>query len=206
MPTRPPARKRTGKTVAQRKEEAQEPEEERTTATVRTPEEVSEDEVLHGDIMQAPDGTVEIVNPVPIGQQLTSMERQRMAMNLRMMGASYQGIADQLGYADASGAYRAVQAGSKAALIDTAMDLRNMTLLQLQQLFLVHWPKAIKGDQQALVNVLQIQDRIRTLMALDGMPMSEGDSAVGVLVIGGDTDQYKEGLKKARKQAHGIED
>lgn len=203
---RSPGRPR--KTAAQKRAEKDEElreagiDPEHVSVEILTPEQVADREVVHGDIMEKADGSIEVVNPVPPSQTLSVKERQRMAMNLKMMGASYQAIADQLGYADASGAYQAVQAGSKAALKDSAIDLRNVTYLQLQNLLMVWWPRALKGDRDAGVMVLQIQDRVRQLFGLDGLPAAEEIQEEGVLVIGGTEDQYREGLKRVRRDQH----
>jgi len=145
-----------------------------------------EGEIIHGDVIEHPDGSLDVVNPIAPNKDLTAREKQRTAMNLKMMGASYQTIADQLGYASASGAHAAV-------------DLRNMTYMQLQQILMVWWPKAIKGDGQATAIVLQIMDRVRQLFALDGLPVGEEILADGVLTISGDKDNYIEAMRKMRQ-------
>jgi len=158
-----------------------------------------EGEIIHGDVIEHPDGSLDVVNPIAPNKDLTAREKQRTAMNLKMMGASYQTIADQLGYASASGAHAAVKTGSEAALRDSAVDLRNMTYMQLQQILMVWWPKAIKGDGQATAIVLQIMDRVRQLFALDGLPVGEEILADGVLTISGDKDNYIEAMRKMRQ-------
>jgi hypothetical protein len=173
--------------------------EEQEILETQTANDDGEEEVIHGDLVISDDGSVDVVSPVDPSKQLSVKEKQRIAMNLKMMGASYQSIADNVGYADASGAYRAVQSGMKEALKDSAVDLRNMTYMQLQQLFMVWWPKALKGDAQATAICMQISDRITSLFGLSGMPVEEESTDQGVLVVGGSGDQYADALRKARK-------
>lgn len=193
------AKKGAKKTAAQRRAESGEEPEQLVEVEVMDPEDVAAQEV--GAI--ADDGSGNAVVPIPatVKQQLSAAERKRQAVQLKLMGASYQAIADRLGYADASGAYRAVQSGMKEALLDSATDLRNATFMQLQTLFMVNWPKALKGDERATVLVLQVQDRIRSLMGLDGLPVGEEIQVEGVLVVGGDKDNYIEAMRKLRKQS-----
>lgn len=163
-------------------------------------EDLIDSEVVHGDLIHHEDGSIEVVNPVTPNRTLTTRERQRQAITLRMMGVSYQTIADQLGYASASGAYQAVQTGSKEGLKDSAIDLRNLSFMRLETLKMVYWPKAVKGDAQALAAVLGIEDRQRALMGLDGLPVGDTEEETeGVLRIGKSKDQYIEGLKKMRQ-------
>jgi len=156
------------------------------------------EEILHGDIIEHPDGSVEVLAPVHTKQELTSAEKQRMAMNLKLMGASYAAIAKQLGYASASGAHKAVRKGMRNALQDSATDLRDATYMQLQSMLMVWWPQAIKGDAQASAVVLQILDRVTRLYGLDGLPTGEEIDEKGVLTIGGTKDNYIEAMRNAR--------
>lgn len=185
------------KTVAQKREESGEEPEVLHEIEVVEPE----DQVLHGEIIDV-DGDPTVPLPVTQKKQVTAAERKRQAMQLRLMGASYQSIADQLGYADSSGAYQAVKSGMSAAMKDSAVDLRNATYIQLQTLFMVHWAKALKGDERAGVMCMQIQDRIRSLMGLDGLPVGEEISVEGVLVVGGDKNEYLDAMQKLRQQNH----
>jgi hypothetical protein len=90
--------------------------EEQEILETQTANDDGEEEVIHGDLVISDDGSVDVVSPVDPSKQLSVKEKQRIAMNLKMMGASYQSIADNVGYADASGAYRAVQSVMREAV------------------------------------------------------------------------------------------
>jgi hypothetical protein len=158
--------------------------------------------VIVGEIVQQDDGTMEVPLPIetPKGnRELTAAEKQRSAMQLRMMGASYAAIAQQVGYADASGAHRAVKAGMANARQDGATDLRDMNLTRLETLLMLHWPKALKGDETAAIMCLQIMDRIERLGGLSGLPIAsanDDDGEDGVLVVGGNSEDYINTLRK----------
>jgi hypothetical protein len=81
-----------------------------------------------------------------------------------MAGAEYQEIATELGYADKSGAWRAVQR-SLAARQVTAIDRFRMTrFAELETSHKAVWPAAQRGDIPAAQRCLKIADeRVRLL-------------------------------------------
>lgn len=98
---------------------------------------------------------------------IESAERQRQALELRKAGVGFQQIADKLGYADHSGAYRAVATALKKTLQEPADELRAIEVERLDQLLLGLWPKAIKGDTWSVDRVLKIMERRSALLGLD---------------------------------------
>lgn len=157
-------------------------------------------EVVFGEIVRNDDGTFQVSNPVnQKTAELTTAERMRQAVQMRLMGASYSAIAAQLGYADASGAHKAVQAGHKEARQDGATDLRDTILARYESLMLVHWPNALKGDLQAFAACMSINAAIIGLTGISGLPLEEVEQVEG-LIIGGSSEDYINGLRKARQQ------
>lgn len=98
---------------------------------------------------------------------LNTVERQRQALELRKAGKGFQAIADQLGYSDASGAYRAVTAALQKTLQEPADDLRRMELERLDALHGVLWAQAQDGDQGAVDRLLRVMERRARLLGLD---------------------------------------
>jgi hypothetical protein len=68
-------------------------------------------------------------------------------MALRQAGASYPQIARELGYSDAKGAQRAVEAGLQTAGREIAAELLPLELDRLDRLQLALWGKAMDGGR-----------------------------------------------------------
>jgi len=86
-----------------------------------------------------------------------ALQNQKDALALRQAGYSYQQIADRLGYADNSGAYRAVKACMDLDRADGAQELRYTMNLQLDQLLVVWMAEAFahldeKGQRKQKAN------------------------------------------------------
>jgi hypothetical protein len=94
-------------------------------------------------------------------------ERQRQALELYKAGIGYQGIADRLGYAGPSGAYKAVEAALYKTLQQPADELRGLELERLDALHAAVWPAAIRGNLRAVDRVLKIMKRRAALLGLD---------------------------------------
>ena len=94
-------------------------------------------------------------------------EKQRKALELRKAGVKLDTIAEQLGYADASGAYRAIISALKKTLQEPADELRKMELERLDNMLfrLEHSIRA--GDPVAIRTALAIQDRRAKYLGLD---------------------------------------
>jgi hypothetical protein len=154
-------------------------------------------EVVQGEIIEHPNGELEVINPKAPPNKLTVAEKQRQAVALRLAGASLVSIAKQLGYANPSGAHQAVKAGMKEMRHEGQADYRDVTMARLENIILMNWPKAMKGDERAQVIVLQTIQQQRQMLGLDNVPLDEEQSE-GLFVVGGNKDQYIEGLRKAR--------
>ena len=100
-------------------------------------------------------------------RRLQSVDRQRQALQLRAGGATYQQIADALGYRGAAGALKAVRAGLLATLQEPADELRTLELARLDALLRAVWPKAMRGELTAVDRVLKIMERRANLLGLD---------------------------------------
>lgn len=98
---------------------------------------------------------------------IDATERQRRALELRKAGYGFQIIADQLGYKDPSGAYRAIRAALKKTLQEPADEVRRIELERLDKMLAGLWPQAIKGHTFSVDRVLAIMDRRAKLLGLD---------------------------------------
>ena len=114
-------------------------------------------------------------------RRVRAVQREREAMEMRIGGAHFDEIAETLGFANASGAFKAVQRAmerARAEATDLAAELRERELLSLDRLERRLWPLAVgKGepgdddyvapDSQAISRILAIKDRRARLMGLD---------------------------------------
>lgn len=66
-------------------------------------------------------------------------DRWAEALTLRRGGATYEQIAKAVGYADTSGAYKAVMKALRETLAEPAEELRTLELQRLDRLFLEAW-------------------------------------------------------------------
>lgn len=115
-----------------------------------------------------------------IEEQLRTDEKQRRAAALRIAGVEYAEIADKLGYASASGAYAAVQAGFAAAMAEPTSMTRALELRRLDEMLVGVWRKARAGDLGAVDRVLRLMERRARYLELDGVgddgkPIGESD-------------------------------
>ncbi len=97
-------------------------------------------------------------------------EKHRQAFELRLSGASFQKIADELGYADPSSAFHAVQRGLEQARKSdpaTVSDRLALELERLDALQVAVWRKAAGGNLSAIDRALKIMDARVKLSHLD---------------------------------------
>jgi hypothetical protein len=93
--------------------------------------------------------------------------RQQQALALHKAGAGYQAIADRLGYAGPSGAYKAVEPALRKTLQQPADEPRGLELERLDRMQVAIWDKAIAGNLRAVDRVLKIMRRRAQLLGLD---------------------------------------
>ena len=99
--------------------------------------------------------------------QIAAVERQRQAVQLRLAGATYAQIAEKLGYRQAAGALKAVEAALAKTLREPTDQLRELELARLDALWLSIWPQAQQGSLGAVDRCLRIQERRARLLGLD---------------------------------------
>lgn len=81
--------------------------------------------------------------------------RGALGVELRMQGYSYDDLAELLGYADRSGARKAVMRAVRARR-NHAVDLyRIHRMYACEDIERLQWPRAMRGDARALAKVLR---------------------------------------------------
>ncbi|HEU0165670.1 MAG TPA: hypothetical protein VFQ54_11555 [Thermomicrobiales bacterium] len=107
-------------------------------------------------------------------------------MELRKSGMSFQEIADDLGYANASGAYKAVMAALKKTLQEPTDELRHLELNRLDVMLSSLWPAIIAKNQYTPRTVevaLKVMDRRAALLGLDAPQKREDTQRVEVTML-----------------------
>lgn len=94
------------------------------------------------------------------------VERRTRAVALARSGASYDDIAKELGYANRSGAWKAVQASLRAVQADTVDEYRALTIDRLEALLAAVWDKAMTGDIHAVAAARRIVDAESRVLGL----------------------------------------
>jgi DNA-binding CsgD family transcriptional regulator len=100
---------------------------------------------------------------------LLARQREQQALELRLGGASYARIGEALGMT-AGGAYKAVDrlmARQEAESEEQTDKLRRLEAARCDRLLVGLWPRALRGDVQAIREALHISKRRSELLGLD---------------------------------------
>lgn len=102
-------------------------------------------------------------------QKLDRRERMRIALDLRKQGHTYEQIAadKRINYASRGDAYKLVQDAIKEITREAAQDVLTLELERLDVLLLAMMPLAMKGDEKAVLRVLNVMDRRARYLGLD---------------------------------------
>ena len=108
----------------------------------------------------------------PPNRDVNAANRCTLAIKLRAMKMTYEAIAAQCGYANASSARKAVMRELDRCVIKNVEDLRTEELDSLEQLELVCWKRLQDKDYSksmlfAVDRIIAIKERRAKLMGLD---------------------------------------
>lgn len=116
-------------------------------------------------------------------QQITAVEKQRKALELRKQGRQYGDIAAELGYKSASGAHAAVRVALKKTLHEPAEELRQIENARLDAMLAALWIGIEKGDPKAIAAGVKISERRAKLNGLDEPAEVDVTSGGGQIAI-----------------------
>lgn len=125
-------------------------------------------------------------------------EKQAKALELRKAGATYDQIANTLGWANKSGAHKAVQAALDHIIAEPTDELRKVHYERLNHLLMAVWPRAQSGELPALDRAVGIMDRIARLYGIDAPTTTLSTESREVIVIDGSKAEYIDSLKTLR--------
>jgi DNA-binding NarL/FixJ family response regulator len=120
---------------------------------------------------------------------------------LKLAGASYAQIAQQLGYSDASGARKAVQRGMKSSLQESGSELKKIHYGRLEHMLMLLWPDVNTRDLASMSAALAVMDRMERLYGLNAA--EKLDIATGretVILADGDKESYIKALEEAGRR------
>ena len=142
-------------------------------------------------------------------KKYSNEERKKYALAMRLSGATYAIIAQQLG-TDKAYAWKLVRDGLEEMGTEDLKVLRTTYQARLEQLLVTRWGRAlgdptkgIPGDDAALGAVLMILDRIERLYGLAGHEVIEQDDGKATLIIlGGDTSQHRAAIEEQKRKGN----
>ena len=102
-----------------------------------------------------------------LDSELKAKDRKLRALELRLSGETFNSIAEKLGYASVSGAYKAVQTALKKTLQQPADEVRKMEIERLDSLLSVMWPHRHKPEY--LDRIIKVMERRAKLLGLDAV-------------------------------------
>lgn len=111
-------------------------------------------------------------NSVPA--RYTAAQRADGALRLRLLRVSYRDIAKRVGYANPSGAYRAVERALKNLPRENATALRTQELETLDMAQLALMPSVISGHLGAVDRLVKLMDARARLAGLYTIPSDSG--------------------------------
>jgi AraC-like DNA-binding protein len=99
---------------------------------------------------------------------LSVIDKERQVLELRRAGLTFDVIAQQVGYSNASGAYHAMRRAMQRTLNNAGSEeIRELEADRLDRLQRFAWPQAAQGDLRAIESVLRIMARRARLLGLD---------------------------------------
>lgn len=131
-------------------------------------------------------------------RRILAQQNRKHALELRKGGATYDQIAQALGYADASGARKAVEKAIANIPTESAIDVKAIQIERLNHMLLVLWPKVQGGDERAIQTSLSVMDRLDAIEGTHAATKVDVNvqNQNAVLVIDGSKDDYIAAMKR----------
>jgi transcriptional regulator len=128
---------------------------------------------------RTPPGTSEA-----IANKATAIE----ALELRKAGATYEAIAQQLGYSNRNSAHRAVQTLLRRRTTENVDELRVLENERLDDLLRAVYDVALAGGDKAIDKVLRIMERRARMWGLDAPTQTHVTGDKEIIVRFADSD------------------
>ena len=86
------------------------------------------------------------------------LDKEMKIIELRRAGLTWEKIALETGFRNASGAYKMYQRAAERMIRPHLEEYRDMQLDRLERMHLAVWPRAKEGDLRAIESALRIND------------------------------------------------
>lgn len=100
-------------------------------------------------------------------QRITAVEREAKVLELAKAGYTFRQIADELGYAGHSSAYKAFQRALAKTVQVPADEYRTLHLARLEEIVRTFYPMTIRGDMAAANRILRALTQIADVSGLN---------------------------------------
>ena len=117
-------------------------------------------------------------------RRIKSRAKSQQAVRLREAGATHAQIAEQLGYANESGAYKAVTrylAETAQDMSETTESVRQLEVQRLDRMLFTIYPQVLGGDLSAIQTAMRIGERRSSLLGLDAPKQYEAKIRIDIL-------------------------
>ena len=115
--------------------------------------------------------------------QPSAVEKQAEALALRKAGHTFEDIAERVGYASKSGAFKAVMSALRKTIQEPADELRRLELERLDVMLKSLWPFILKGSPRHVEIGLKVMDRRAALLGLDAPKQVEDHRTVTIAIM-----------------------
>lgn len=95
-----------------------------------------------------------------------TIEKERKVLEMRLLHATWNQIAEAAGFASAGAAYNAYKRALTRTLQEPADEIRNQERERLDRLAQVYLPQALRGDIEAAKYLLKLMDNRAKLLGL----------------------------------------
>jgi transcriptional regulator len=95
------------------------------------------------------------------------LDKEIKIIELRRAGVTWEKIAKEVGFKNASGAYKMYQRAAERMVRPHLEEYRDMQLDRLERMHMAVWPRAKDGDLRAIDTALRIADREANLLNLN---------------------------------------
>lgn len=96
-----------------------------------------------------------------------TIEKEAKVLELRRGGLTFDLIAQRLGYASASGAYKAYQNACNRIVYDDVVETRKVEMDRLDIAQAAIWGNVVQGEVPSVIALIRIMERRAKLLGLD---------------------------------------
>lgn len=96
-----------------------------------------------------------------------TIEKEAKVLELRRGGLTFDLIAQRLGYASASGAYKAYQNACNRIVYDDVIETRKVEMDRLDIAQAAIWGNVVQGEVPSVIALIRIMERRAKLLGLD---------------------------------------